>query len=60
VELRGDACGGVSDVPGSVLERAGAVFEPGAAEFAGRSLLSRVAFAWLLLGDGFAVLAGMR
>jgi hypothetical protein len=42
------------------LERAGAVFEPGAAEFAGRSLLSRVAFAWLLLGDGFAVLAGMR
>jgi hypothetical protein len=42
------------------LEPAGAVFEPGAADFAGRPLLSDVALAWLLLGDGFAVLAGMR
>jgi hypothetical protein len=41
------------------LEPAGAVFEPGAAEFSGRPLLSDVSLAWLLLGDGFAVLAGM-
>ena len=42
------------------MEPAGVVFEPGAADYAGRSLLSDVGLAWLLPGHGFAVLAGMR
>lgn len=40
--LRGDAGAGLNDAPGSVLEPPRAVFEPAAADFAARSLLSDV------------------